>query len=235
MMNNKNKNTEKIASNNNKTTKNNNNKNNKTTKTTITTNNKTTKTTRSSLTSLFFSHLWGGASPPPPQPPFLQKPKIQLKNASNSKTPKAIISLFVCAFCPLSNIAFAKKMATTNFFWNYFKNRGFSKFLKLIFWGPKRWNYFLPVFKAPKNNVKIGVSFDLWLLPFPSLKKVVAKKTLSYRFFATPFFYNLVLTNIHQQPPEQKMESEKPVFGPKHQKATTPLHPLWNDFLTKIL
>ena len=53
------------------------------------------------------------------------------------------------------------------------------------FWGPKRWNYFLPVFKAPqkcsgKNSVFLALT----------------------SLFFDPFFKSS--SNIHQQPPEQK-------------------------------
>ena len=90
-------------------------------------------------------------------------------------------------------------------------------------------------FKNPKKNVKMVVLFDLWPLssfhPFPSLKKGVAKNTCFIIFVATPFLQSS--TNIHEQPPEQKIEEgdgyhplfERPVFGPRHQKATKTLHP----------
>ena len=75
--------------------------------------------------------------------------------------------------------------------------------------GPKRWNYFLPVFKAPKNSVKMVVFFDLWLsLRFTHLllsQSVQWQKNLVLSFFCCPFFWSSS-TNIHQQPSQQKIE-----------------------------
>ena len=79
-----------------------------------------------------------------------------------------------------------------------------------------------------------GPLSSLFFLPFPSLKKgwqKKQKKTLFYRFFATPF-YNLVATwsNNHQN---KKCKTEllplswrtkKTCFGTKHQETTKTLH-----------
>ena len=120
---------------------------------------------------------------------------------------------------------------------------GFSRFEKLKFWGPKRWNNFLPVFKAPIFDVKIVVFFFyLWplssFLPFPSIKKGVAKKTLFYRcFFATPVLQSS--RSMKQQPQNKKSEKGnfghsfwKAFFGPntrKHLKLCTPLWKLGSE------
>ena len=88
------------------------------------------------------------------------------------------------------------------------------------------------------------VFLGLWplssFLPFPSLKKGVAKKTLFYRFFATPL-YNLVVTstNNHQNKTWKRHLLPPPFwktcFGPKHQKATKTLHPPLKTWFTIIL
>ena len=77
------------------------------------------------------------------------------------------------------------------------------------FWDPKRWTYFLPVFKAPQKECKHGGAFlDLWPLssfhPFPPLKKGVAKNPCFIVFFHPLFLKSS--TNIHQQPPQEKIE-----------------------------
>ena len=71
----------------------------------------------------------------------------------------------------------------------------------MTFLGPKRWNYFLPAFKAPKKQCKNGGVFltsglSLFYSPFPSLNK---GENPCFPFFATLLSSS---SNIHQQAPE---------------------------------
>ena len=108
-------------------------------------------------------------------------------------------------------------------------------FQKLKIWG---WNYFLPVFMAPKNSVEMVVFFYLWplssFLPFPSLKRGVAKKPCFIAFVCPPF-YNLVVTCINNH---QNKKCKRQFFHPflkTRQKATITLHPPLKTWFTKML
>ena len=107
----------------------------------------------------------------------------------SQRPPKTVIIL-LCFLPSFSHSLFPKK-CTTSFPWKCYKNRGCSRLEKLKFWGPKRWNNSLPVFKAPIFLVQRRCCFfGIWplssFLLFLSLKKGVAKQTLFYRVFLPP-------------------------------------------------
>ena len=106
--------------------------------------------------------------------------------------------------------------------------------------GPKRWNYFVP---GPQKECKNGGVFltaglSLLFTPF-LLSSRGAKQPFFIGFLSPPFLESSA--NIHQQQPQQKIEKgdgyhalfEKPVFDPKHQKATKTLNPPLKTWFTK--
>ena len=170
------------------------------------------KTTAISHITLLLSSL-------SPQAPFLLE---RAKHWSKPKDPQTDIN----CWCPFCNIAFSKKeVATTGFSWKHFRNRGFGKFRKIEFLGPKRRN--------PQKSVNMVVSFDLWPL-FLFLSRKGVQKSLFCRRFCHRLSYNLVptsTTNHHKQEIEKgdgyHPLFQKPVLQQKHQKAAK----TWNPFL----
>ena len=104
--------------------------------------------------------------------------------ATNPRNPNMECSIWPFSF---------QKMGTTSFPGTSLKNKRFSRFEKLRFWVPKRWKIYCP-FLRPQNVwcKNDSVFFDLWtlssFLPFPSLKKGVAKKKLVLYVFCHTLF-----------------------------------------------
>ena len=97
----------------------------------------------------------------------------------------------------------------------------------------------MPVFKAPKNSVKMGVFFwplaSLFFSSFSLAQEGDGKKPCFTGLFLPPPFF----TNNHQNKNRKRgwlpSPSWKTCFGPKHQKATKILHPSLKTWFSKIL